>query len=392
MIIERRKVALITFAVLLFASLSPMYVWSSFSKVGTHLDLFLLIFFVIISYKYMILEKKLIFFFVSLVVYYAVFYFNAELGFISIVRFLKAVVIIYCLLAIIHLDNNSPIGTQFYFECIVAFFLFLGILTWMLISLQVLSLSSFPDLIGDNVLKSNSGVVYKNLFFSTTIDNSLGSLLRFFGPFDEPGTLGTFSILYLCAIKFKLNNFPRKVIFLSGILSFSLAFYILFVVYVLLKKVKLVPLLIIAMSITFFLPNTFLHQKTFGRFIVNDEFSLSGDNRTDLLFDRNFFEIVNSDEIYMGRGYMAHVEDGVNASSWKVIVYNGGALTLIVFCVTLVIPVMANFNRVDFTFLIVFILSLYQKPTVFILPYLWVYLIGLGYIKSNNSCGLVNDV
>ena len=60
---------------------------------------------------------------------------------------------------------------------------------------------------------------------------------RFMGPFDEPGVLGTISALLLSADKLNLNKNSNKIIFFSGLISLSLAFYVLISLYFILAMV-----------------------------------------------------------------------------------------------------------------------------------------------------------
>ena len=56
------------------------------------------------------------------------------------------------------------------------------------------------------------------------------ALFRFRGVYEEPGNLGTMAIFLLGINKFKFDNWKSYVIFISGILSLSLFFYLSMVV------------------------------------------------------------------------------------------------------------------------------------------------------------------
>ena len=56
--------------------------------------------------------------------------------------------------------------------------------------------------------------------------DSLSNSMRFMGPFDEPGVVGTISLMLLFVERFDLRKKGNIVLLLSGIISFSLFFYV----------------------------------------------------------------------------------------------------------------------------------------------------------------------
>lgn len=59
----------------------------------------------------------------------------------------------------------------------------------------------------------------------------LSELTRFCGFYDEPGVVGTFSALILCARRFNMRDWRNIIVLLSGLLSTSMFFYGLVAVY-----------------------------------------------------------------------------------------------------------------------------------------------------------------
>lgn len=56
-------------------------------------------------------------------------------------------------------------------------------------------------------------------------------ILRFYGPFNEPGVVGTLGAVLLCTQKFNFKDWRTLIILLAGVLSMSLFFFALVIGY-----------------------------------------------------------------------------------------------------------------------------------------------------------------
>ena len=82
-----------------------------------------------------------------------------------------------------------------------------------------------------NKAKQASYLAYT--FYVTTNQWGADILPRFFGYYDEPGVVGTLSGLILMTRKFNLKKLINIPIFIGGLLSFSLFFYVIAIAYTL---------------------------------------------------------------------------------------------------------------------------------------------------------------
>lgn len=81
-----------------------------------------------------------------------------------------------------------------------------------------------------NILKSHNYYAYPFLITSDT-HNIVEKMFRFHGLFDEPGVVGTMSLLFLFIEKFNLRKWYNVVILISGIMSFSMFFFAATLIY-----------------------------------------------------------------------------------------------------------------------------------------------------------------
>ena len=240
-----------------------------------------------------------------------------------------------------------------------------------------------------------------SVFQSNTINilPSGGKMARLVGMYDEPGTLGTFAVLFLTFNKF---NFKRKwdsiIIFIGGVLSFSLAFYILaLIVNILLKKFRTVFLLLLLLIISFLFPYSPLHTKPLPpSFIENTEaptnfisyYSAKFDNRSNKEMKLLFRKYSSGDikTIFFGIASDANsVYDGYS-SSWLVILTNYGLfgfLYLVIFlCVYAVYSAKnSKFKFDSYVFLIIFLINIYQRPFVWIPSYMLIFVGAMAYFS-----------
>lgn len=198
---------------------------------------------------------------------------------------------------------------------------------------------------------------------------SSDGLLRMCGPFNEGGNLGT-TCAFLYAIFDKKNTRIEKIILIIGIsLSFSLAGWILLLIYWmtdLLLKGKIRNVILVGGIITIVLA---LPKIDFGNIYVNtfvQRFSissdgLSGDNRTWEGFDRQYNNTIDSSKKWWGQGLSYKIEDG---SSYKSYIITYGYLGTIILVLPWLIACISigKKNKQCFIFILLFFVSLYQRP------------------------------
>ena len=113
------------------------------------------------------------------------------------------------------------------FRKIYVFFIGLSMIVWILLLLGVnVPYQTIQPL---NSLKEYTCNAYPFLvkinMYSASYE-SLSNSIRFMGLFDEPGVVGTISLMMMYVGKFDLRTRANKILLLSGIFSFSLFFFV----------------------------------------------------------------------------------------------------------------------------------------------------------------------
>lgn len=145
-----------------------------------------------------------------------------------------------------------------------------------------------------NTLKDDS----YNAFPFLVVYNGFESF-RFCGCFDEPGVIGTICAVILLMRKFNLKQKENIFILIFGIISFSLFFYIICMLYVLLfaqTKYKLLLLSIFIALSLYVSQESLLYELIFARMQIEDGMMV-GNNR-DIGLDEYWYESFKHSEDY----------------------------------------------------------------------------------------------
>lgn len=217
-------------------------------------------------------------------------------------------------------------------------------------------------------------------------------ILRLCGLFNEPGYLGTIVALILCADKFAMKKKENIILLIAGILTFSAAFFAITFVYLMLvahKRPKVMTVMIIlGIFYLFVLPNITIHNTEIAylasRFTFSDGKFL-GDNRSKAALDVVYNEVLSGTEIMFGRGggYVSSLNIKGGVSSYKTYIVDYGLLGFMIIYLPLIRSALKrakNFLYAVF-FVACFILSIYQRPNIFVLPYFVVLFGGIEHVK-----------
>lgn len=235
--------------------------------------------------------------------------------------------------------------------------------------------------------KAESGMQYGNYLFGYMIFRGGESMYRLSALFDEPGVVGTVSAFLLAATRFKLDV-QNVIIFIAAILSWSLAFIALIVMYLLFARPRLLIILLIALGVLVFLwaDNAIVQKLLIDRLMISDE-GVSGDNRTTMWFEIRFAEFLFSNNIYFGNSESVY-QLGYYVSSWKALVFDYGLVGMASILLFLVMLfrlkkkriVAAKDAKACYVFLFMFIVSIYQRPSVIDVAPLFILAAGISYI------------
>lgn len=221
---------------------------------------------------------------------------------------------------------------------------------------------------------------------------------RFQSIFDEPGSLGTIigTLLIFDNLKSSKMKFSRFILVISGFLTQSLAFFMLFFLKIVVeffksnKKLKtlgklLVLILIVLMSIKYvdgkYLNNVFHHNvtKRLIKFENNRE-----SNKAKIILD-NFMKNGN---VFLGkRESFYKTYPNLDISSWRIIVYEKGIISLILLLIYYLYISEFITQKMEIKICIfLFFLNLYQRPELITSSiYLFIMISGIENLKLKNK-------
>lgn len=220
------------------------------------------------------------------------------------------------------------------------------------------------------------------------------SIARYTGVFDEAGYVGTFAALLIAVGYRRCDRKWSFLLFLEGLLSLSMAFYVLFIIFIIvrafadraIKAVGIISLIAIGFVIFINIPfqNDYLKDVQ-NRVDISSSFFIE-DNRTSDSFDTEFEAFIQKGgyELAMGKGGMGAYEKNpkmVGSNSYKCLIYDIGILGFLInlaFFFTLSLE--RKWNKEYLPFLVVFIASIYQRAYVYNVQMVSLFIIGLVYI------------
>lgn len=285
------------------------------------------------------------------------------------------------------------------FTLIYAISLVLGIVFWILINLHIpLSYEYLPT---DHIGKLAIGAYYKKYFGSAFLITPSTTYMRLSAIYDEPGVVGTFSALFLIADNFQLKKKLRNIIILiGGILSFSLAFYLIIIIGIAIRAfmkgsfkfaLLLVAILIVFKGIMSIDTDNIIINDVFQKRLQLINGTLTGDNRTNVIFDKEYDEFLNSDltSILFGNGKGKSTQNIalMNGSSYKMLIYDFGFIGFVGLLLWFIYASkkMAGFDKKCLMLLLVFLVSIYQRPYVFNIPYIFLLFGGFANLKCKED-------
>lgn len=270
--------------------------------------------------------------------------------------------------------------TQFIKNTYIVFYnLFFGALILSLISFGLLLIGySLPylQLSPLNTLKAYNYIAYPFLVIPNTLEYiSLSGINRFFGPFDEPGVIGTISLIILYIEKYDLKKFKNIIIFTAGIMSYSLFFYIatlIFLIYIIvISKANIrYRLFSIAILLIFiFISNRI---ESFSVFIWerlgwnSDKLSIVGDNRAHDDLYTFFNNIKGTNVYYFGLGLFDRelLTSFDSSAGYRNAILRYGLIGVFLY-VTFFISYAYHYigkRRELLLFIVLFISTLFQRP------------------------------
>ena len=246
------------------------------------------------------------------------------------------------------------------FRIIIIFFLTVSMISYITVLVGLQSTSEMIEPLND--LKQ---LQYAKFFF-LVLPNTIDGFGRYCSVFDEPGVVGTLAGLMMCVEGYDLKKKGNIIIFLNGLLSLSLFFYMISAVFILYKlqfNYKILFILGVASLYILTIDNEILKVAIWDRLTFNDDGTISGDNRNsdELLevWDRSKYNI----QILFGYGEK-FVRDYTGSASIQLFILRDGLLfVLMYFSVYLMYAKrLMKSNRDFILFGLILFLTLYQRP------------------------------
>ena len=230
-----------------------------------------------------------------------------------------------------------------------------------------------------------------NAYLVRTFD--VASRLRFFAFFDEPGVLGNLVMVLLYIQKFNLRKWYNIVLLISGILTFSMAFYAAVAAYYIIfgnMKLKIAFVVVVLLATYYFYNNDDIYQLVFGRFEFEDG-ELAGYNReihTDFVPWLRRQQIVD----YLFWGYSPRWVIPY-AASWKWAFALYGIIPSLIYLFTLLFSHIRNMHRKDEVLLCLILVAIIWIQRPFIQLYFYAFLLAIPFIYfSDSSKKRINNV
>lgn len=200
---------------------------------------------------------------------------------------------------------------------------------------------------------------------------------RFYGPFDEPGVIGTIGSIALCIKRFSMKDWKNWVVVIAGVFSFSLFFYVLVVIYVIsfsvfVKKRYILSLIFAAAFGLFYIAtrnNDVVYELMWKRMEWNaDDKKFEGDTRVNTAVDVYYDKIKGTPAYYFGVDNIDAFWNEVGESaSYKIVVVTNGMIFLVLYISFFIVYAWEKkVSRNEFMlFCFVLLGNTYQRPGVY---------------------------
>lgn len=220
---------------------------------------------------------------------------------------------------------------------------------------------------------------------------------RFVGMFQEPGHLGTTCAFLLFVNRFNLRRWDCLVMFISLLLSLSLAAYGLLIggiiMYMLLysrHKIFYSSLFIlILIGVVLLMVNlkqgdNALNQKIISRLEMTEEGKIAGNNRYSDFFRYRYSNYIKSDDRYFGIGNMY---DNLsrrwwnNSAGWRRLLVTHGIIGTILVLLFYILVLRKNYSRMGVALFVLFLVANMIRDHVMKEYWLYIYLIAVPVLE-----------
>ena len=281
----------------------------------------------------------------------------------------------YCILILICLSQDRFVRIFKCFNKLFAIIIGISLVLFILVTIFGVNLPSYEL---EPLNKTKHDVVYHCYIFLVTYESYGIILPRFCGIFDEPGVVGTICGCLLVANRFNFKNAYNIIIFIAGVFSLSLFFFIIAFVYLLIfskLKVKISTIAVAFIVLLLFAGNDFLNFYLFDRFDLSNG-TLAGDTRKLGISQSWYKAFQQSDDYYWGFGNNAHMKYNSGGCSYSDLIIDYGLIFLISYFISLSAYALRRLKNIKswLAFLLVLGGVLYQRPFITFMGYFFLML------------------
>lgn len=285
--------------------------------------------------------------------------------------------------------------TYYSFHKIYSFFILLSIIVLLLLIFGAnIPYRVIPPL---NSLKTYNYYAFPFLVMPEFSFVTLAEIGRFFGLFDEPGVIGTIGLIILYIENFNLKKWQNIIIFLSGVLSFSLFFYIAsflyFIFYIFNNDIKFVYRILIIAAVTIFVvlsfENDFFTSYIWERVEWDAErLTIKGDNRAHDDLRIYFDKIRGTEKYFWGIGLtdaelLSSFDD---SAGYRNAILRYGFIGFLLYVLFFIIFAYKQIGRKKelMLFILLFGMTIFQRPSLLSIHYLFLF-VSFIFLNSSNE-------
>ena len=232
----------------------------------------------------------------------------------------------------------------------------------------------------------NNGIILEYIDYRFCFLYKEGNMIRLCGICNEPGYFGTLSALFLCADNLKLKEKKNIIIFIAGCLTSSLAFFVLLLLYFLFScyknKRRIIIITIIVIFYIFILSHIKTGNETIDYFLRRIEItdkSIIRNSRSNAEIETLLEKMLKNSLFWgFGSGYSSTYVKGL---SYKTYLIDYGILGFVIMYGSLFLGAIhkcKNFKSI--IYILIFFISIYQRPDIFNMQYILLLFGGLSYI------------
>ena len=364
-------------AVCIFIGMKPYFMWNASYLFGWLLNIVsILIFFLKARFRDSKLTPLLVFWFGI----FLVLMLGSDIG------VARGMITPIALLLFVPFMNKEFASHVFhYFSCILGLILGISVVVWFFYLSG--SISPIDSITPINSVKNFTYQVYPLL----VVPGQGLAFIRFCGPFDEPGVIGTICLMTLYVSGFNIKKWYTWVFVIAGVCSFSLMFFVGVVVYLLLqlfhsgnKRILFISFIAISIFYLSTKDNDVFKVLIYDRMAWNsDKMELAGEDRASESLIKYFDGIRGSSTYFWGTSNRQCPPsfDGTwgyrNAIIMYGIVFFGGFI-LFFFLLSLYHKLT---RRMILLTMALIVMIVYQRPNIFELNQAFLY----SYIVISNS-------